>query len=148
MDGMIALIAHDGTKDEMIALAEEFKDQLEEATVVATATTGGVLRCELELDVRCVLSGPLGGDLQIGSMVAGGFVKLVIFLRDPLTAHPHDPDIQALMKVCDVQRVPLATNVATASKRWRSTLASAFSTAGSSIQRSAPSKSSSARLMG
>ena len=114
MDGMIALIAHDGTKDEMLALAEEFKDQLEDATVVATATTGGVLRHELELDVRCVLSGPLGGDLQIGSMVAGGFVKLVIFLRDPLTAHAHDPDIQALLKVCDVQRVPLATNVATA----------------------------------
>ncbi|MDX6654935.1 MAG: methylglyoxal synthase [Solirubrobacterales bacterium] len=111
---MIAMIAHDGTKDELVELAEEFKEQLEEATVVATATTGGVLRHELELDVRCVLSGPLGGDLQIGSMVAGGFVKLVIFLRDPLTAHPHDPDIQALMKVCDVQRVPLATNVATA----------------------------------
>ena len=91
MDGMIALIAHDGTKDEMLALAEEFHDQLEDATVVATATTGGVLRHELELDVRCVLSGPLGGDLQIGSMVAGGFVKLVVFLRDPLTAHPHDP---------------------------------------------------------
>ena len=98
MDGMIALIAHDGTKDEMLALAEEFKDQLEDATVVATATTGGVLRHELELDVRCVLSGPLGGDLQIGSMVAGGFVKLVIFLRDPLTAHAHDPDIQALLR--------------------------------------------------
>jgi methylglyoxal synthase len=114
MDGMIALIAHDGTKDEMIELAEEFRDQLEEATVVATATTGGVLNTELELNVRCVLSGPLGGDLQIGSMVAGGFVKLVVFLRDPLTAHPHDPDVQALMKVCDVQRVPLATNVATA----------------------------------
>jgi hypothetical protein len=61
-------------------------------------------------DVRCVLS----GDLQIGSMVAGGFVKLVVFLRDPLTAHAHDPDIQALMNVCDVRRVPLATNVATA----------------------------------
>ncbi|MDX6599719.1 MAG: methylglyoxal synthase [Gaiellales bacterium] len=114
MDGMIALIAHDGTKDEMLALAEEFRAQLEEVAVVATATTGGVLRCELELDVRCVLSGPLGGDLQIGSMVAGGFVKLVIFLRDPLTAHAHDPDIQALLKVCDVQRVALATNVATA----------------------------------
>ena len=111
---MIALIAHDGTKDEMLALVEEFRDQLEDEAVVATATTGGILRCELELDVRCVLSGALGGDLQIGSMVAGGFVKLVIFLRDPLTAHPHDPDIQALMKVCDVHRVPLATNLATA----------------------------------
>lgn len=90
MNGMIALIAHDGTKDEMLALAEEFRDQLDEEAVVATATTGGILRRELELDVRCVLSGALGGDLQIGSMVAGGFVKLVIFLRDPLTAHAHD----------------------------------------------------------
>ena len=114
MEAMIALIAHDGTKDEMVSLIEEFKPQLEDECVVATATTGGVLRCELGLDVRCVLSGALGGDLQIGSMVAGGMVKLVVFLRDPLTAHPHDPDIQALMKVCDVQRVPLATNVATA----------------------------------
>ena len=126
MDGMIALIAHDGTKDEMVALAEEFKDQLEDATVVATATTGGVLRHELELDVRCVLSGPLGGDLQIGSMVAGGFVKLVIFLRDPLTAHAHDPDIQALLKVCDVQRVPLRDQRrdrrGSASPRWRPVL--------------------------
>ena len=81
---------------------------------MATATTGSVLRHEVELDVRCVLSGTLGGDLQIGSMVRRGFVKLVVFLRDPLTAHPHDPDIQAFLKVCDVQRVPLATNVATA----------------------------------
>ena len=91
MNGMIALIAHDGTKDEMLALAEEFRDLLDEEAVVATATTGSVLRCELELDVRCVLSGPLGGDLQIGSMVAGGFVKLVIFLRDPLTREPARP---------------------------------------------------------
>ena len=111
---MIALIAHDGTKDEMVALAEEFRQQLEDETVVATATTGGIVRHELGLEVRCVLSGALGGDLQIGSMIAGGFVKLVVFLRDPLTPQPHDPDIQAIMKVCDVRRVPLATNAATA----------------------------------
>ena len=114
MEGMIALIAHDGAKDEMVALAQEFKGQLEDERVVATATTGDIVRHELGLEVRCVLSAALGGDLQIGSMIAGGFVKLVVFLRDPLTAHPHDPDIQAIMKVCDVQRVPLATNVATA----------------------------------
>ena len=111
---MIALIAHDGTKDEMVALAEEFREQLEERDRRRHGDDRRRPQHELELDVRCVLSGPLGGDLQIGSMVAGGFVKLVVFLRDPLTAHPHDPDIQALMKVCDVQRVPLATNVATA----------------------------------
>lgn len=98
MKGMIALIAHDGTKYEMLALVEEFHDQLADGAVVATATTGGIQRCEAELDVRCVLSGALGGDLQIGSLVASGFVKLVVFLRDPLTAHPHDPDIQALQR--------------------------------------------------
>ena len=127
MNGMIALIAHDGTgEDEMLRAGRGSSGDLldEEAVVASTATTGSVLRCELELDVRCVLSGPLGGDLQIGSMVAGGFrSELVIFLRDPLTPNPHDPDIHALMKVCGtssacrLRRTPPPP--ACASRRWR-----------------------------
>lgn len=110
----IALVAHDGTKHEMVALAHEFRDEFAQVEIVATRTTGSLLARHLLLVVRTVQSGPLGGDLQIGAMVAEGAIDLVVFLRDPLTAHPHDPDIQALIKVCDVHGVPLATNVATA----------------------------------
>ena len=72
------------------------------------------MQTEVGLDVQRMLSGPLGGDLQIGAMVAEGKIAAVIFLRDPLTAHAHEPDISALMKVCDTHNVPLATNLATA----------------------------------
>jgi methylglyoxal synthase len=81
---------------------------------VATNTTGGVIEREVGLTVHKVLSGPLGGDLQIGAMIAEKRVQAVIFLRDPLQPHPHEPDISALMKVCDTHNIPLATNLATA----------------------------------
>ena len=110
----IALVAHDGAKDAMLALVERHLDTLRASRLVATATTGGLLNERFDLRVHCLMSGPLGGDLQIGALVAESQVDLVVFLRDPLTAHPHDPDIQALMKVCDVHDVPLATNPATA----------------------------------
>jgi methylglyoxal synthase len=111
---LIALIAHDAKKSEMLDLVREHLGYLTGADLVATETTGRMLRDELGLDVRCVLSGPFGGDLQIGALVASERVGLVVFLRDPLSAHAHDPDINALMKVCDVHRVPLATNVGSA----------------------------------
>jgi methylglyoxal synthase len=82
--------------------------------LLATATTGTILAEELGLRVACSASGPEGGDLQIAALIAAGRVDAVIFLRDPLTAHPHEPDIQALLKVCDVYAVPLATNLASA----------------------------------
>ena len=82
--------------------------------LIATSTTGGRIESELGIPVTKTLSGPLGGDLQIGALIAESRVKAVIFLRDPLTAHPHEPDIAALMKVCDTHNIPLATNVATA----------------------------------
>jgi methylglyoxal synthase len=110
----IALIAHDGRKDEITRLVARHAAQLGRARLVATETTGRLLEELFQLRVRRVLSGPFGGDLQIGALVATGRIDLVVFLRDPLTAHPHDPDIQALMKVCDVHRVPLATNAGTA----------------------------------
>jgi methylglyoxal synthase len=110
----IALIAHDRMKDRMVALAREFKPVLERHRMVATGTTGMRLRDEVGLDVECVLSGPLGGDLQIGARLAMGEVQFVVFLRDPMTPQPHEPDINALVRACDVHDVACATNVATA----------------------------------
>ena len=109
----IALVAHDGAKTAMLELVERHLETLRRSRLVATATTGGLLNEHFDLDVHCLMSGPLGGDLQIGALVAEEQLDLVVFLRDPLTAHPHDPDIQALMKVCDVHNIPLATNPAT-----------------------------------
>mgnify|MGYP003350074463 CR=1 FL=1 len=111
---LIALIAHDGKKDEMIEFALRYRDALSREQIVATKTTGGQIETALNLPVRRMLSGPMGGDLQIGALIATDEVKAVIFLRDPLTAHPHEPDISALMKVCDTHNIPLATNIATA----------------------------------
>lgn len=98
----------------MLSLLRSRGDTLRAERLVATDTTGRMVSDELGLEVERLASGPHGGDLQIGALVAGGEVKLVVFLRDPLSAHPHEPDIQALMKICDVHRVPLATNAATA----------------------------------
>jgi methylglyoxal synthase len=110
----VALIAHDAKKDEMVAFVRRRADALLGHHLVATATTGEVIERETGLQVHRLLSGPLGGDLQIGALIATGRVSAVIFLRDPLTAHPHEPDIAALMKACDTHNVPLATNVAAA----------------------------------
>lgn len=114
MDRWIALIAHDAQKDEMLEVVEAFRETLSRERLVATGSTGTRIAERTGLDVRCVPSGPQGGDLVIGAMVATGEVKLAVFLRDPLSSHPHEPDIQALLKVCDVHDVPLATNRATA----------------------------------
>src|SRR5262249_28858218 len=110
----IALIAHDAKKDEIVELAREFGAFLARHTLVATGTTGGRLRAEAGLDVECVLSGPLGGDQPIGAGRAVGAIDLVVFLRDPMTPQPHEPDINALVRVCDVHDVPCATNPASA----------------------------------
>lgn len=108
----IALIAHDGRKQAMVALAQEFAGFLRRCTLSATGTTGQRLRDEAGLQVERLLSGPLGGDLQIGARLSVGEVDAVIFLRDPMTAQPHEPDINALVRACDVHDVPCATNVA------------------------------------
>ncbi len=110
----IALIAHDRCKDDMIRFAREHIALLRESSLIATRTTGGLLVSELGLTVQCMLSGPEGGDLQIGARIAEGKIDAVIFLRDVRTAQPHEPDISALLRVCDVHNVPLATNLATA----------------------------------
>lgn len=110
----IALIAHDRKKDAMVALAAEFAGLLRQCQLCATGTTGGRLVQEVGLDVERLLSGPLGGDLQIGARLAQGEVDVVIFLRDPMTPQPHEPDINALVRACDVHDVPCATNLSTA----------------------------------
>jgi methylglyoxal synthase len=110
----LALIAHDGKKDALVALVKPISEVLQACRIVTTATTGQVLEQQTGLKVHRLLSGPRGGDLQIGSLVAVGMIERLIFLRDPLMAHPHEPDIAALMKVCDIYEVPLATNRATA----------------------------------
>ena len=110
----IALIAHDQKKPQMIEFVTKFKGVLENHQLVATGTTGKRITEATGLSVERMQSGPLGGDQQIGSMVAQGEIGCVIFLRDPLTAQPHEPDITALLRVCDVHNVPLATNEATA----------------------------------
>lgn len=110
----IALIAHDQKKEDMVEFVERHVETLRNWEIVATGTTGSRIAAATDLKVRAVLSGPLGGDQQIGAMVASGEIQGVIFLRDPLTAQPHEPDITALLRVCDVHNVPLATNGATA----------------------------------
>jgi len=108
----LALIAHDGKKNDMLLLAAEFLPYLQTCTLMATGTTGGRLQRELGLTVECLLSGPLGGDLQIGARLSMGQVDAVIFLRDPMTSQPHEPDINALVRACDVHNVACATNLA------------------------------------
>jgi methylglyoxal synthase len=111
---IIALIAHDKKKLDLISFAKDHRNLLERFELVATGTTGALLQEKAKLEVTPLLSGPMGGDQQIGARVAEGRVLAVIFFRDPLTAQPHEPDVSALMRICDVHNVPLATNLASA----------------------------------
>ena len=108
----IALIAHDKKKEDMMTLAYAYQSILKEHALFATGTTGQRIMDETGLSVHRFRSGPLGGDQQIGAMVAANEIDLVVFLRDPLTSQPHEPDISALLRLCDVQNIPLATNMA------------------------------------
>ena len=110
----IALIAHDKKKSDMIELSIKYKETLSKHELYATGTTGTLVMGETGLTINRMKSGPLGGDQQIGSMVAEGKLDLIVFLRDPLTSQPHEPDVSALLRLCDVQSIPLATNVKSA----------------------------------
>ena len=111
----IALIAHDEKKDDMAAFAAEHEAVLSQARIVATGTTGGrVLEACPGLDVTRLKSGPLGGDQQIGALIATGEVDVLIFFVDPLTPMPHDVDVKALMRLAIVYDIPMALNRATA----------------------------------
>jgi methylglyoxal synthase len=111
----LALIAHDGKKADMVAFAMTHKDVLARYELIGTGTTGRMIREKTGLKVQLMLSGPYGGDAQIAAQVAEGKIEAVFFFVDPLTANPHDPDIQGLLRICNVHNVPLATNAATAS---------------------------------
>ena len=110
----IALIAHDKKKPELLDIAKKYKGGLSEHELYATGTTGTLIMGETKLDIFRYKSGPEGGDQQIGAMLANGDLDLIIFLRDPLTAQPHEPDVSALLRLCDVQKIPLATNASSA----------------------------------
>ena len=110
----VALIAHDEKKDELIELVQQYEPQLAEYELIGTGTTGKRLMEATDLEVDRQASGPLGGDLMIGGQIADGRLDGVIFLRDPLTAQPHEPDVSALLRICDVHDTPLATNLSSA----------------------------------
>jgi len=110
----IALIAHDRKKEEMVQLAISYEGILHGHELYATGTTGARIMENTDLKVTRFLSGPLGGDQQIGAMIANNDMDLIIFLRDPLTSQPHEPDILALLRLCDVHKIPFATNLGTA----------------------------------
>jgi len=110
----IAIIAHDKKKDGMIAFVKGYREVFAKHTLFATGTTGKRIMDETGLEVTCFNSGPYGGDQQIGAKISQGEMDLIIFFRDPLTSQPHEPDVNALLRLCDVYSVPLATNVRTA----------------------------------
>ena len=110
----IALIAHDNKKPEIIDWCLANKSILEHHFLCGTGTTAKMIAEKTGLPIRGYNSGPLGGDQQIGAMLANGELGLIIFLRDPLTAQPHEPDVSALLRLCDVQKIPLATNASSA----------------------------------
>ncbi|HBP25633.1 MAG TPA: methylglyoxal synthase [Acholeplasmatales bacterium] len=116
----IALIAHDKKKADIIQFAIENEVYLAKHSLFATGTTGKMIMEKTQLKIHCFKSGPLGGDQEIGARVANGEIDMVFFFRDPLTSQPHEPDISALLRLCDVYEVPLATNRKTAAMMIRS----------------------------
>jgi methylglyoxal synthase len=114
MKKVLALIAHDSRKDDIIQLIKAHKEELAEIEMIATLDTGQRIRERTGHPVTLLLSGPLGGDQQIGALVANGEVNALIFLRDPLNAHSHEPEVNGLLKICDIRNIPIATNLITA----------------------------------
>jgi len=110
----IALIAHDKKKEDIIEFSKKYKDVLAKYELVATGTTGTKISEATGLEVKRYLSGPYGGDQQLGGRIAEGKIDLVIFFTDPLTAQPHEPDVSALLRVCNVHNVAVVTNIKTA----------------------------------
>lgn len=109
----IAIIAHDGKKPEMVNFLNKNLEKLQKAELLATGTTGTHVE-NIGLKVEKKLSGPIGGDAQIAGLAAEKELSIILFFRDPLGKHPHEPDVQMLMRICDVHNIPIATNPATA----------------------------------
>ena len=110
----IALIAHDKKKKEIIEFAKKYREILDKYDLVATGTTGKLISEATGLNVKRYLSGPYGGDQQLGGRIAEGQIDLVLFFTDPLTSQPHEPDVSALLRVCNVHNVAVVTNARTA----------------------------------
>jgi methylglyoxal synthase len=110
----VAIIAHDGKKADLVAFATYNRGRLKTCYLLATSHTGSLLEEKVGLSVQKFPSGPLGGDVQVAAQVVDGEIDAVLFIVDPLGKHPHDPDIQTLLRICNVHDVPLATNIATA----------------------------------
>ena len=110
----LALIAHDGKKDEMADFVRRYADLLKDFKLVGTGTTATLIQKACGLQIEGVLSGPRGGDVQIAARVLSGEVKAVFFFVEPMDAHPHEPDIQTLQRTCNITNTPLATNPASA----------------------------------
>src|SRR5260370_17335302 len=110
----VASLAHDGKKADFVAFAAFNRERLKRCCLTATGTTGRLLVEKVGLAAECLESGPYGGDVQIASRIVEGLIDAVIFIVDPLDKHPHDPDIQTLMRVCNVRNVPLATTISPA----------------------------------
>jgi methylglyoxal synthase len=110
----VALVAHDAKKPDMVTWAKAHREQLAGCELFATGTTGGQIHEATGLLITRFLSGPMGGDLQLGAALAEGKIDILIFFWDPLTAQPHDPDVRALIRVAVVWNIPVACNLATA----------------------------------
>ena len=114
MKPIIALIAHDAKKSDLLAWIIQHEEQLAQYEFFATGTTGQMIRDKTKLNVTCMHSGPLGGDLEIGAKIVNGEINSLIFFWDPLTAQPHDPDVKALLRVAVLKNIPMACNATTA----------------------------------
>ncbi len=128
----IALVAHDDKKHDLLEWARFNKELLKQYELYATGTTGKLVEQELGIEIHKLQSGPLGGDQQIGAMIAGGEIDLLVFFWDPLTVQPHDSDVRALLRIAVVWNVPIACNRASADLMITSPLLS------SAYQRFAP----------